>query len=662
MSSSKPIRVAILGGGCGAVSAAYFLSQPALKDRYEVSLYTQGWRLGGKGASARNPKENYRIQEHGLHVLFGFHKTVFGVLKECYDELAKVDTGVRFKTVEQAFSPTSDVSLMQRVPPPAGRWENWHFDFPTLPGKPWDPGSLKYDPDIIRRAITWVKDRLLTKSTAGDHSVGDQYLQEALQIVNRMQPGQTGAETPANLRSTLIEKLRDFIGWFRSDVEPGLSKRPGGFEICALIDLAIAVSIGYVKDVLPNGEAGFDQINDIEYKDWLRKHGASSSYIWTAPVRCLYDLGFAFEGGLPTTEQNGKIAAGVALKVTLLLTLGYKGAPLWRTNAAMGEVIFAPIYRVLAARRNVRINFFHRLKNLTLSGDGKTIAAIELSQQLALNKEYEPIFMRDRLWCWPDQPRWGYIQGGKAMKKKAWDTESVLCTYEVKPCTLRAKQDFDVAILAIPPASLPYCGKELLQPNQKIGKMYQELSSVATQSLQWWLKPSVEELGFDAGRILTSYEEPLSSWADWDQMLACEEWGSAVNSLVFFCGTFVPEVFAGPIPDRDYQIRQSASVGAAFDSWIDHFGEPIWPNGFKGGQFDRSLVVSAYARANVDPSELYVQSFPGSIKHRLQPYGSGIENLYLAGDWTVTEINGGSSETAFQSGKVAAQAIIARYS
>lgn len=658
MSSKKPIKVAILGGGCGGVSAAYHLSSPALGGRFQVSLYTQGWRLGGKGASARNPDENYRIQEHGLHVLFGFHKTVFQVLKETYDTLA--DNTVRFKTVEEAFSSTRDVTLMQRVPTGSkGEWEAWHFKFPPLPGEPWDQSAFSFDARVVQRIIPWIRDHLLANFMPVGDQTGKELLNNAAQIVEEMLV--LRAEDPAaNLRTKLTGILRQFIEWFRNNLESHALRRPSGFEICALIDLATAVSIGYVQDVLPFGEVGFNRINDQEYKDWLLQHGADARYIWTAPVRCLYDLGFAFQDGFPTTEQNGKIAAGVALKVTLLLCMGYNDAPLWRTNAAMGEVIFAPIYRVLESR-NVEINFFHRLTNLHLAPGGRDISAIELSQQLLLKKKYEPIFKHDQLWCWPPEPRWQFIKGGAAMRDKAWDTESVLCTYEAGRKTIKAGDKFDVAILAIPPASLPYCGQELLLRGRKIAKMHAELSWVATQSVQLWLGKTVDQLGFPLGRILTSYEEALSSWADWDQMLKVEDWGASASSLVFLCGVFVPRVFAGPIPDREYQFRQSQYVGEAFQKWIDLFGKRIWPKAFKGSKFDSSLVVSAYARANIDPTEQYVQSFPGSIKHRLHPDGSGIDNLYLAGDWTATKINGGSSETAFESGKSAAEAIIQRY-
>ena len=48
------VKIAILGGGIGALTAAFYLtSEPYWKDRYDITVYQLGWRLGGKGASGR---------------------------------------------------------------------------------------------------------------------------------------------------------------------------------------------------------------------------------------------------------------------------------------------------------------------------------------------------------------------------------------------------------------------------------------------------------------------------------------------------------------------------------------------------------------------------------------------------------------------------------
>ena len=87
--SGRRTRVAILGGGCGGLSAAWGLTAtPALRDRFEVTVYEPSWQLGGKGASGRMPwlsgnsGGGQRIHEHGLHIWFGFYDHAFRMLRE----------------------------------------------------------------------------------------------------------------------------------------------------------------------------------------------------------------------------------------------------------------------------------------------------------------------------------------------------------------------------------------------------------------------------------------------------------------------------------------------------------------------------------------------------------------------------------------------------
>ena len=72
--STHPQKVAVLGGGAAGVAAAFWLSAPEQNGRYQVTLYTQGWRLGGKCASGRNADLDNRIEEHGLHMLMGCYR------------------------------------------------------------------------------------------------------------------------------------------------------------------------------------------------------------------------------------------------------------------------------------------------------------------------------------------------------------------------------------------------------------------------------------------------------------------------------------------------------------------------------------------------------------------------------------------------------------
>jgi predicted NAD/FAD-dependent oxidoreductase len=77
------------------------------------------------------------------------------------------------------------------------------------------------------------------------------------------------------------------------------------------------------------------------------------------------------------------------------------------------------------------------------------------------------------------------------------------------------------------------------------------------------------------------------------------------------------------------------------------------PAGAQGvARFDRQ-----YWRANVDPSERYVLSVAGSSAARVTSAGSGLANLYLAGDWLRTGLDSGCVEAAVMGGMQASRAL-----
>ena len=45
---SKKIRVAVVGGGCASMAAAFELTRPEHEGRYEVTVYQQGFRLAAR--------------------------------------------------------------------------------------------------------------------------------------------------------------------------------------------------------------------------------------------------------------------------------------------------------------------------------------------------------------------------------------------------------------------------------------------------------------------------------------------------------------------------------------------------------------------------------------------------------------------------------------
>ena len=76
-------KVVILGGGCGGVTAAFELTAtPDLRDRFEVDAVHARLAPGGQGGErAQPPTTGWRIEEHGLHIWFGFYDNSFDLMR-----------------------------------------------------------------------------------------------------------------------------------------------------------------------------------------------------------------------------------------------------------------------------------------------------------------------------------------------------------------------------------------------------------------------------------------------------------------------------------------------------------------------------------------------------------------------------------------------------
>src|SRR5215212_645759 len=146
-------KVAVLGGGLGSIVAAYELtSTPQLRERYEVTVYQFGWRLGGKCASGRNRSQGERIEEHGLHVWFGFYENAFRVMRHAYEELGR-EPEAPLATWQDAFKPSDEVVLYECF---KGRWRPWSFDVPRNPLTPGDEDDLPAFWEVVRTMLDYL--------------------------------------------------------------------------------------------------------------------------------------------------------------------------------------------------------------------------------------------------------------------------------------------------------------------------------------------------------------------------------------------------------------------------------------------------------------------------------------------------------------------------
>jgi len=112
----------------------------------------------------------------------------------------------------------------------------------------------------------------------------------------------------------------------------------------------------------------------------------------------------------------------------------------------------------------------------------------------------------------------------------------------------------------------------------------------------------------------------------------------------------------------DHRAREAAY------GYLDAIGEQwpgaVGPDGFRWDLLYTTKDVSGPARfdtqfwrANITPTERYVQTLPGTVQYRLAADESGLGNLFLAGDWTRNGMDIGAVEATVMSGMLAARAI-----
>lgn len=156
---------------------------------------------------------------------------------------------------------------------------------------------------------------------------------------------------------------------------------------------------------------GFDSLHDLDYREWISRHCFDDGCLTrdSALVRTVYDGCFAYLDGdnrvPPGTRWPPKanMEAGVALRCAMLLAVTYKGAPVWKMTAGMGDIVFGPAHEVLR-RRGVRFEFLQRVEELTLSEDRQRVEGVRVATQATLAEGvevYEPLVDVKGVPSWP---------------------------------------------------------------------------------------------------------------------------------------------------------------------------------------------------------------------------------------------------------------------
>lgn len=468
------------------------------------------------------------------------------------------------------------------------------------------------------------------------------------------------------------------LGWLTSELQGDIRSRASAARdapdarddlrrLHDVLDLGAAVLRGMVADRL--FRHGFDSIDGEEIANWLRRQGAHPDSLRSPLINAVYDYVFGFRHGL-TDDRSRAIAAGTFLRGSLRLMLTYKGAIFYKMNAGMGDTIFTPLYKALR-KRGVTFHFFHKVSALHLDPAATRIDSIDIDLQVQTPQPYQPLTRVKRLDCWPSAPDWTQVTNGADLAARGVDLESSWSGHApAGKLTLKHGVDFDEVILGISLGALPQVASELIEADPAWKMMVHSVRTTATQAVQLWLSESEQGLGWTLGpSILTAYADPLNTWAAMSHLVPVEDWpaDNSPRDIAYFCGPLADPAQVPPFSDTGYPERMRQQVIADARTWVSRHVGYVYPELMAGEDQinDGLLVVPAgtppdalweaqFFRANVEPTERYVLSVPGSTAARLRADRSGFANLWLAGDWTYTGINAGCVEAAAMSGMRAA--------
>jgi uncharacterized protein with NAD-binding domain and iron-sulfur cluster len=689
--TGNPKKVVVVGGGVSGMVAAMALTQPELAGKFDVTVYQMGWRLGGKGASGRNATQASRIEEHGLHIWFGFYDNAFTWMGRCYQELNR-PPGAPLATLQDAFKPQDNFIFTELID---GKWREWLLNIPPNDDQPGGHPSIW---DTIQIILRWLKQQL-------QHVLVQNVQLVEADLASIVQAGPLTFIDRLKVRLGLVRSLSlpDLIaemclehaeanrnssaGWGDGLVKAlgyaaevlwaviGDKVQAGDDEARRLWVLAYAGMVS-IRGILADDllQYGYDKVNNETFHAWLERHAVFPADLpgdpngiafWSAPIRAFFDAAFAYADGDTNTPS---MAAGIAIRGMQRIALGYKGSVVYQMQAGMGDTVFTPFYEVLK-KRGVKFEFFSRAGELTLATDGKSVAGLAIHRQVKLKNGYDPLVMVKDLPCRPSDPLYDQIVDGDKLRASGADLShydtGAPWAEQPDPTILTAGVDFDSVVLAAALPSLPQICPRAIAALPAWQKMVDKVSWTRTQAFQLWMTKTKDEIGLPGPpAVLGSYVEPWSSITDFSHLLKREDWPASydVKFLTYSCGVM-------PATDPSGQKEADALVFDRVKGFVENNAQPIWPGTVNGNAFDWSVLAAPegtagvqrlaaqYWRANVDTTELYVLSTPEGIANRIAAGKTGLSNLVFAGDWTDNGFNIGSVEGAVMSGLQAAQAV-----
>lgn len=550
-------RVAILGGGIAGLSAALELTET---DEYDVTVYTTGWRLGGKGASSRNALLGNRVEEHGLHLWFGFYENAFDLMRRTY---AAMDPP---QAIEDHFTPVDEIVLGETF---KGRLVLREFHPPVKDGEPGVGDHVVDFWSVAETTLAWLLDLAESAATPASRlrrleAVASTASRFLLGVPGLILRGGFGPDRVRRDVSRAVLSGSRGLSSLASAVWPGavpadevasgeylrhrvaqVRGRERG-DMRSVLELAHGLSALRAANARPLGaQPHTPVVNDLlaEYLAWLRDtvidptlDDDDARYLFYAvdTVRAVLsgivaeDLAVKGFGAINDRDLREWLKRHGAHGLTLEnapfirglydLVFAYRGGDPSQPDLAAGKAIQALIrlssgykgalmYRLNAGMGETIFSPLYRV----LSDRGVkfrffhrvTNLAVDGDQLLVSRIELQPqvdvsggFYEPKEQGLWPSVPDLGPL--GRRLRAGA-DLEHGDAQEGLAPVVLErgAEEDgFDEVVLAISGGALKGVCAELAEHDQRFRDMLDNTHSVATQALQLWLTKPLLELGW----------------------------------------------------------------------------------------------------------------------------------------------------------------------
>lgn len=682
----------VLGGGPSGLSAAFHLTSPDTnpdwKSRYNVVVHQLGWRLGGKGATGRSADRAWRVEEHGIHLFGNMYSNSLHMLNKTLLELDDE------RTMETELLP-SDFQLNTDFY--GGRWHGFSGGLPHNSEKPWEHGAVAGITGLMQsfaRTIKGILDSqelpvpgVVAPVPTGDSPSAVDFITHELQSAHA--PGIT--ESLHVLGSIVsgavdqgIEHIVEILEKLLSDVQGAMNEAEHASEklrwIFVQLDLLYTALKGALVDGVFTSDAGIDGIDDMDYRSWLIKHGASDVTMQASLLQAIPNTCMQYPDGDSTVLP--KMAASAYLTFILRQVVA-PGDAAYFFKVGTGDTVILPIYQALI-ERGVTFEFFHKIKDLIPDSTNSRIESLSIEVQ-ATTKDgspYKPLVtMPTGEQVWPSEPDYGQLTQGAELQSKGVNVESWWADWTGTMTSVLLGPD-DQVVVALPPQAQRYSCESALECDDDWNTMIENVETTPTQALQIWLDKPLAELGWrdleHTDRWLgPCYTNPISAFGDFSETIQHEIWptNSTPQGLIYFCG---PLQDPDPIPDfsdHGYPDRQTQRVRDMAAQYLRQLGG-LLPGAGNGQLDENSLdfslltcyddrptlvgenrVDQQYYRANIDPNERYTVSAPSTLQYRLKAWESRYKNVALSSDAIYTGFNIGSFEGSVMSGMLASLAV-----